>query len=149
MCDEFVDRVMMSHIKHHNLQKRHIFVDSAPCHKTDALNHKFKSNGINPHFIPPRFTSLLQPADVAWFSALKRKLHSKWTEWYINEEKTFTKSNHMRSPGYAKLITWISDIWHETNDITQFRSFRYYQPKPNVKRTSNRCRRRNDVRICG
>jgi hypothetical protein len=57
-----------------------------------------KKNSIAKHIIPAGFTNLLQPADV------KNKLHEPWTDWYINDEKTFTKANNMRSPGYASVI---------------------------------------------
>ena len=55
-----------------------------------------EENNISLEFIPPRFTSILQPADEAWFSELKRAYHQKWTEWYLNDERTFTKAGNMQ-----------------------------------------------------
>ena len=34
-----------------------------------------------------------------------------WTHWFINEEKTCTRFDNVRSPGYAKCINWLRDMW--------------------------------------
>ena len=36
-----------------------------------------------------------------------------WNDWYINDDKTFTKANNLRSPRYAKVIDWIALAWSE------------------------------------
>jgi hypothetical protein len=33
------------------------------------------------HFVPPRLTNLLQPADVCWFAPMKGDFHRIWTTW--------------------------------------------------------------------
>ena len=58
-------------------------------------------------------TNLLQPADVSWMRPLKRAYHQKWQHWLINEEKSFTPAGNLRSPGYALVINWISQIWDQ------------------------------------
>ncbi len=123
LSDGFLDRILVPHIKHHDLHNTHLYLDSAPCHKTQSLQDKFDEHHIKPHFIPPRFTSLLQPADVVWFASIKKKIHAKWTDWYLNAEKTFTKNNNMRSPGYATLINWISEVWSQTSEEMLSKSF--------------------------
>ena len=53
-------------------------------------------------------TNILQPADVGWMSVIKKNIVELWNDWYINDDKTFTKANNLRSPGYAKVIDWIA-----------------------------------------
>jgi len=68
-------------------------------------------------------TSFLQPADVGWFRSLKAQYHSKWQEWYLTEPKSFTKSNNIKSPGYCKVIQWISEIWNQFDPEIIVKSF--------------------------
>jgi hypothetical protein len=77
----FVERVMVPFIKHHDIDNANIFIDSATCHKSTAVEQQFKQSGIKTHFIPPGLTNILQPADVVWFSSIKKQLHNRWTDW--------------------------------------------------------------------
>jgi hypothetical protein len=63
--------------------------------------------------IPPRLTGLLQPADVCWLSGLKKHYHRLWNQWFLNEDKTYTRFDNVRSPGYAKCIDWLHKMWTE------------------------------------
>ena len=67
--------------------------------------------------MPKRLTNLLQPADIAWFRPLKSLYDNHWSDWLVNSEKTFTKSNNMRSPGYAQIIEWVSSIWENFDQM--------------------------------
>lgn len=69
--------------------------------------------GITKEMIPPRMTNLLQPADVCWFASLKRAYTARWNLWFLTEEKTFTTQGNAKSPGYARCIQWLSEIWKE------------------------------------
>ena len=33
-------------------------------------------------------TNLLQPADVCWFSSIKKSYKAKWMDWFIYDPKT-------------------------------------------------------------
>jgi hypothetical protein len=121
--DQFLNRVMVPHVSRFNLKNTHLLLDSAACHKASYVHRNLEKNSIAKHIIPAGFTNLLQPADVCWFSFIKNKLHERWTDWYINDEKTFTKANNMRSPGYANVIKWISDVWDEMDENIIRKSF--------------------------
>ena len=45
------------------------------------------------------------------------------TYYLINEPKSFTPAGNLRSPGYAKAITWISEIWSAFDRNILARSF--------------------------
>ncbi|CAF1007838.1 unnamed protein product [Brachionus calyciflorus] len=44
---------------------------------------------------------------------LQRVFLPHWTQWFLNDSKSFTKIGNLRSPGYAKAIGWLSEIWNE------------------------------------
>lgn len=68
-------------------------------------------------------TALLQPADVCWMRTLKLKFKEKWQLWLIHEPKSLTASGNWRSPGYARAIDWISEIWEEFDNLILRDSF--------------------------
>jgi hypothetical protein len=84
-----------------------------------------ESNGIRKYVVAPRFTNLLQPADVMWFSLLKREFHKIWEQWFIEAEHTYTKHGNMKSPGYANCISWCARLWSEFNSNMLAESFDY------------------------
>jgi hypothetical protein len=56
-------------------------------------------------------TNLLQPADVCWFASIKREYKRVWSSWYMNEDKSLTRTGNTKSPGYVKCCSWLSAIW--------------------------------------
>jgi hypothetical protein len=46
---------------------------------------------------------------------LKKSFHQKWQQWFLNAEKTKTRFDNIRSPGYAQVITWVSEKWTTLN----------------------------------
>ena len=81
------------------------------CQKKVQFTNDLKTRGEELHMIPPRLTNILQPADVSWMKVLKQQYKDLWNDWMLNAPKTFTASNNLRSPGFALVITWISQIW--------------------------------------
>jgi len=111
------------HMMHTGKKKLLLLLDNSPVHKTKDLAVTLRVNNIQPSFFPPRMTSLLQPADVGWFRSLKSKYHVKWQNWFLNSPKAFTKSKNLKSPGYARVIKWVSQIWHEFEQELITKSF--------------------------
>jgi len=107
----------------HNKSRVLLHLDNSPVHKRSDLLSAFKQNGVEVSYFPARMTSLLQPADVGWFRSLKAQYHSKWQEWYLSSPKSFTKASNLKSPGYAKVINWISEIWQNFDKEIIIRSF--------------------------
>ena len=68
-------------------------------------------------------TNILQPADVCWFRSIKAQFNTKWNEWIINEDKTYTAHGNPRSPGYAEAINWLSEIWRNFDSNIIVKSF--------------------------
>ncbi|CAF0916277.1 unnamed protein product [Brachionus calyciflorus] len=85
------------------------------CHTSSETLKFLEDLNIEYSFIPPRLTSLVQPADVCWLKSFKKHYYEKWSNWFLNDHKSFTKNGNLKSPGYAKAIQWISEIWNEFN----------------------------------
>jgi hypothetical protein len=53
-----------------------------------------------------------------------RQLCTKWSHWYLFENKTYTVHGNMRSPGYTTVIQWLSDICHQRQLMPQWKNHR-------------------------
>ncbi|CAF0967901.1 unnamed protein product [Brachionus calyciflorus] len=111
ICD-YANTVLFDYMRNNGLDD--LFFDSVRCHKTSLVENTFRKLNIRLIFIPPRFTNLLQPADFCWFSSLKKAYTSKWNDWYLNGEKTYTKYGNRKSPGYVKCISWLQYSLHSS-----------------------------------
>jgi hypothetical protein len=99
----FIQRVLGPHVLRQNQLKSLIFLDSAPCHRTASVKSKFEEFKINLQLLPPRMTSLVQPADVSWFKSIKASYSRSWTSWFTSNDIAFTKEGNLKSPGYANV----------------------------------------------
>ncbi|KAH9144790.1 hypothetical protein AeRB84_011292 [Aphanomyces euteiches] len=106
--------------------------DFAPhfCNEVESLA---KSLSIMLAKIPPGFTWICQPADVAWMKPFKASLHSSW----ISHLRQSVK-NHDRSSGAFKLmaptrhdiVEWASNAWGSLSSNTIINSFKKCQLIP-------------------
>ncbi|CAF1021918.1 unnamed protein product [Brachionus calyciflorus] len=94
ICD-YANTVLFDYMRNNGLDDLYLFLDSARCHQTSLVENTFRKLNIRLIFIPPRFTNLLQPADVCW------------NDWYLNGEKAYTKFGNRKSPCYVKCILWL------------------------------------------
>lgn len=102
-----------------------LIIDSAGYHLTSKVKKICDELNIKLLFIPPRLTRLLQPADVCWFASLKKQYHKLWNHWFIHGEKTITRFDNVRSPGYQQCIRWLSEMWDEFPEHNIINSFEY------------------------
>lgn len=110
---EYIDRVLCPYAQLKGFKKLYFIFDSAKCHLTNKVKEHLELKNIEAIYVPPRLTNLLQPADVAWFGAIKNVYHQSWSNWFLYDDKLKTPAGNLRSPGYAKVIDWLSDIWSE------------------------------------
>ncbi len=136
LTNEFFGRIFEPHTKRYDIEPSYLFLDSAPCHKTKLVNDTAKDAKIRLKTIPHRMTSILQPADVCWFASVRKQIQAKWTNWYIEDNHSFTKAGNMKSSGYVQLISWISQVWEEFNIQYAHRLFH----EPNFLRTEAKVR---------
>jgi hypothetical protein len=74
---EYIDSVLIPYKLKHNFDKLYFIFDSAKCHTTPKVLNHLEKNNIEAIIVPPRFTNLIQPADVIRFSLLKGAYHGK------------------------------------------------------------------------
>ncbi len=80
------------------------------CLWPSAMSHN-STTWVRVKYVPKRMTLLLQPADVSWMRPLKVAYFKKWNHWLVHAPKSYTAAGNVKSPGYATVITWISEIW--------------------------------------
>ncbi len=88
-----------------------LVLDQAPCHNTVEFGRKVDQRGIRLVKIPKRFTGILSPPDTHWFAVFKRQYRAKWRHWFSHATHTYTVGGNLRSPSYATVIGWLSEIW--------------------------------------
>jgi len=66
---------------------------------------------------------LVQPADVGWFSVIKKAYKRVWNNWYMTTDRNFTARGNMKSSGYVMCLDWISKIWSELDPELVKKSF--------------------------
>ena len=91
-----------------NLIKKILFLDSYEAHKTDNVIEEFKKMKLDYKFIPPGFTSSLQPLDVCINKSFKDYYKAEWNEWMDNGIHIYTKCGNRQKPSYQTLVDMVS-----------------------------------------
>ncbi|CAF0868514.1 unnamed protein product [Brachionus calyciflorus] len=105
ICD-YANTVLFDYMRNNGLDGLYFFLDSARCHPTSLVENTFKKLNIRLIFIPPRFTNLLQPADVCWSSSFKKA-------WSCQIESISDNKNHSQSNSLTSLTSWSSSRVNE------------------------------------
>ena len=48
-----------------------------------------------------------------WMAPFKSLYFKKWNHWLVHALKAFTPAGNIQSPGYARVVDWISEAWAE------------------------------------
>ena len=116
-------RVIHPEVLRNGLDSAFLVWDSAPCHQTPSIEEKLIQCKTRTILVPPNMTGLLQPADVCLFRSFKLFFRRRYMDWFVNEPKSFTNFGNLRSPGYAAVVEWVSDIWRNLDEQLIFNSF--------------------------
>ncbi|RHY91177.1 hypothetical protein DYB37_013386 [Aphanomyces astaci] len=77
--------------------------------------------------VPPTFTCMCQPADVAWMKPIKAVMRRKWVDFLrtqiANNGSGGGKSFQLRSPDRWDLVDWVYDAWESLSTATIIRGF--------------------------
>ena len=119
MGDAFLNRVLRPHVLRNNQSNPVLFLDQASCNRARSTVQAFSDAEIGLEFIPGRMTHLHQPADLSWFGLIKRAFRRLWSEWFLNGEKSYTRSGNMKSPGYA-LVRFCLCVCYRVVSILKF-----------------------------
>ncbi|RHZ00520.1 hypothetical protein DYB35_012092 [Aphanomyces astaci] len=100
--------------------------DDFSAHFTDKVVAYAKSINVVLERIPPRFTWICQPADVAWNRPLKSRLREKWLDLLrrqIQRSKTTTSKFKMQPPSRSTVVSWFTSAWSDLPESTILNGF--------------------------
>ncbi|RHY75733.1 hypothetical protein DYB34_009900 [Aphanomyces astaci] len=100
--------------------------DDFSSHFTDDVVAYAKKVHVGLEKIPPTFTWICQPADVAWMKPLKACLRRKWVN-HLRTEIDSSKGSHgpfkLRAPDRFELVEWVNDAWDSISRRTIISGF--------------------------
>ncbi|RHY84087.1 hypothetical protein DYB35_002129 [Aphanomyces astaci] len=88
--------------------------DDFSAHFTEDVVAYAKTVNVVLEKIPPTFTWICQPADVAWMKPLKACLRRKWVDHLraeIDGSKMSDEPFKLRAPDRFELVDWVNDAW--------------------------------------
>ncbi|KAH9117052.1 hypothetical protein AeMF1_009067 [Aphanomyces euteiches] len=95
--------------------------DDFSAHFTDEVLACASELNVVLEKIPPRFTWVCQPADVAWIRPIKSFLRRMWIRNIRRQVKVNRTQNvafKLQPPKRPTLIRWITDAWSSLSDST-------------------------------
>ncbi|RHY05890.1 hypothetical protein DYB36_004722 [Aphanomyces astaci] len=102
------------HRKGKNLKKVLLLWDDFSAHFSDDVVDYATSLDVILEKIPPTYTWMCQPADLAWMKPMKAMMRKRWVTYlsdsiknHNQEEGAFT----LRPPTRVDLVEWINDAW--------------------------------------
>ncbi|RHZ25593.1 hypothetical protein DYB31_004891 [Aphanomyces astaci] len=88
--------------------------DDFSAHFTEDVVAYAKTVNVVLEKIPPTFTWICQPANVAWMKPLKACLRRKWVDHLraeIDGSKMSDEPFKLRAPDRFELVEWVNDAW--------------------------------------
>ncbi len=83
-------------------------------HLIESVKNRFNEKQTNIAVIPDRFTSKLQPLDIAINKSFKVNLHQYYNDWMNSKVCELTLSEKIKKPLYANVTSWVK---RSQNDI--------------------------------
>ncbi|RHY13375.1 hypothetical protein DYB32_010930 [Aphanomyces invadans] len=102
------------HRRGKNLKHVLLLWDDFSAHFTEAVKAYAEEVNVVLERIPPTFTWICQPADVAWMKPLKAHMRRQWVNHLRSEiDKTANVDGtfKLRAPTRFELVEWVNDAW--------------------------------------
>jgi hypothetical protein len=109
-----------------NLKKVLLLWDDFSAHFSDDVVACAKTMDVILEKIPPTFTWICQPADVAWMKPLKAAMRLQWVTYLRHEIQNHDSSTgtfRLRPPTHENLVEWVNDAWEALPKSTIIRGF--------------------------
>ena len=103
--------------------RRLLVWDAYKCHIMDSVKKEVRQTGTDVSVIPGGLTSHLQPADVSWNKPFKEAYRTKYDEWLLSGEKSYTPSGNMRAPDKLLCLQWVKEAWNSISEEVVKKSF--------------------------
>ncbi|RHY98235.1 hypothetical protein DYB31_015653, partial [Aphanomyces astaci] len=97
-----------------NLRPVLLLWDDFSAHFTDDVVAYAESINVILERIPPRYTWICQPADVAWNRPLKSQLRQKWLDLIRRQLRNAKQRGvpfKLQAPSRATIVGWTADAW--------------------------------------
>jgi hypothetical protein len=104
---KYLNAVIKPYIQ--NNEKQILFLDNFEAHKTDSVLEECRKLKLDVVFIPPGFTSSLQPLDVSVNKPFKDYYKAVWNEWMSSKQAVYTKAGNRQKPAYQDLVDMVSE----------------------------------------
>ncbi|KAF0703539.1 hypothetical protein AaE_015322 [Aphanomyces astaci] len=101
--------------------------DDFSAHFTDDVVAYAESINVILERIPPRYTWICQPADVAWNRPLKSQLRQKWLDLIRRQLRNAKQRGvpfKLQAPSRGTIVGWIADAWVDIPNSTIVNGFR-------------------------
>ena len=99
-----------------SFHRRMLVWDAYKCHLTDSVEAKVKQARSDVVVVPGGLTKHLQPADVSWNKPFKEAYRSKYEEWLLSGEMSFTPAGNMRAPSKLLCVQWVKEVWDSLSE---------------------------------
>jgi hypothetical protein len=100
--------------------------DDFSAHWTDDVKEKAKELNVHLLKIPPKCTSVCQPADIAWNRTLKHYIRGQWVEYLRRQIRTKPSVGfQMGAPNRCDVIDWIMNAWNGLSSTTIQNGFQF------------------------
>ena len=107
--------------------------DDFSSHWTDEVTDCAKALNVQLMKIPPSYTSVCQPADVAWNKPLKQRIRGAWVEDLQQQLDTAGREAFkLVPPDRRKVVGWISKAWDSLHTNTISNGFSCITKEPAV-----------------
>jgi hypothetical protein len=100
--------------------------DDFSAHFTDDVVACAEELNVVLEKIPPRFTWVCQPADVAWIRPIKAQLRHMWIDSIrrqVQRSKALQTTFALQAPKRQTLVRWIVDAWSGVSQATILNGF--------------------------
>ncbi|RHY99826.1 hypothetical protein DYB35_012725 [Aphanomyces astaci] len=101
--------------------------DDFSAHVTEEIVAYAESINVVLERIPPRFTWVCQPADVAWIRPLKSALRENWLVEIRRQVRNSRLANvnlELRGPSRSTMVSWITVAWTDLPSTVILNGFR-------------------------
>jgi hypothetical protein len=125
--------------------------DDFSAHFTDEVVQRAKDLRVILARVPPTFTWMCQPADVAWMKPIKASMRLKWVS-YLRSQVAYNrgvqgKSFRLKCPDRWDIVEWIQEAWDDLPTSTVVKGFE--KCKIIDSRTSDVEPNQDDLQVAG
>ena len=107
----------------HSEERKLLVWDSFRGHLTENVKAELRRRKVDAAVIPGGLTSVLQPLDVSLNKPMKDKVRTRWAEWMVDGDHSYTPAGNQCPPPKELLIKWTREAWADIDTNIVKKSF--------------------------